>query len=87
MSDLDVAAMLRNADKMADDNKYAESVKIYSKIIDFDYNYTAAWYGLGVIKAKMGEFEESIKAFEQAHRINPYYSCLLYTSPSPRDRG
>tara|TARA_B100001758_G_C18414670_1_gene618567 strand:- start:1628 stop:2848 length:1221 start_codon:yes stop_codon:yes gene_type:complete len=74
MSDLDVAAMLRNADKMADDNKYAESVKIYSKIIDFDYNYTAAWYGLGVIKAKMGEFEESIKAFEQAHRINPDYS-------------
>ena len=74
MSDLDVAAMLRNADKMADHNKYAESVKIYSKIIDFDYNYTAAWYGLGVIKAKMGEFEESIKAFEQAHRINPDYS-------------
>ena len=43
MSDLDVAAMLRNADKMADDNKYAESVKIYSKIIDFDYNYTVDW--------------------------------------------
>lgn len=74
MSDLDVAAMLRNADKMADDNKYAESVKIYSKIVDFDYNSTAAWYGLGVIKAKMGEIEESIKAFEQAHRINPDYS-------------
>ena len=73
MSDFDIGVMLHNADKFADDNKYVESAEIYSEITNLDNNCTAAWYGLGISKAKLGEIDDSIRAFEQAHRINPDY--------------
>lgn len=73
MSDFDVRAMLFEADKFADDNKYIEAAEIYSKITNIDNNCTPAWYGLGIIKAKLGDIDYSIRSFEQAHRINPDY--------------
>ena len=30
---------------------------------------------------------EGYKALKHAHKTNLLYTCLLYTSPSPRDRG
>ena len=29
----------------------------------------------------------SMLSFEECKKITDYYDCLLYTSPSPRDRG
>ena len=85
MSDFDIAEMLHDANKFADDNNYVEAAEIYLKITNIDNNCTSAWYGLGVSNAKLGDINKSIRSFEQAHRINPDYGCLLYTSPSPRD--
>ena len=73
MSDFDITAMLLEADKFADDNKYIEAAEIYSKITNVDNNCTPAWYGLGISRAKLGDIEHSIRSFEQAHRINPDY--------------
>ena len=73
MSDFDITAMLLEADKFADDNKYIEAAEIYSKITNIDNNCTPAWYGLGISKAKLGDIDYSIRSFEQAHRINPDY--------------
>ena len=73
MSDFDIAEMLHDADKFADDNNYVEAAEIYLKITNIDNNCTSAWYGLGVSNAKLGDINKSIRSFEQAHRINPDY--------------
>ena len=75
MSDFDIGGMLNEADKFADEEKYVEASEIYSKITNSDNNYAAAWYGLGISKAKLGNFDGAIRAFEQAHRINPDYGA------------
>jgi len=73
MSDFDIVAMIENADKFVDDDNYIEAAEIYSKITKKDKNCISAWYGLGIIKAKLGDINKSISSFEQAHRINPDY--------------
>jgi tetratricopeptide (TPR) repeat protein len=73
MSDFDIAEMLHDANKFADDNNYVEAAEIYLKITNIDNNCTSAWYGLGVSNAKLGDINKSIRSFEQAHRINPDY--------------
>jgi len=75
MSDFDIGGMLHEADKFADEEKYVEAAEIYSKITNSDNNYAAAWYGLGISKAKLGNLDGAIRAFEQAHRINPDYGA------------
>jgi tetratricopeptide (TPR) repeat protein len=73
MSDFDIAEMLHDANKFADDNNYVDAAEIYLKITNIDNNCTSAWYGLGVSNAKLGDINKSIRSFEQAHRINPDY--------------
>jgi len=75
MSDFDIGGMLHEADKFADEEKYVEAAEIYAKITNSDNNYAAAWYGLGISKAKLGNLDGAIRAFEQAHRINPDYGA------------
>ena len=53
MSDFDIAAMLLEADKLADDNKYINAAEIYLEITNIDNNCTPAWYGLGISKANL----------------------------------
>ena len=75
MSDFDIKQLLEDAGVSATSKKYNESVDLYKKATEIDKNSTAAWYGLGVIYAKLGNLEYSIKSFEQAHRINPDYGA------------
>ena len=76
MSDFGLRALLHDAEVSANNGKHLKSVSLYLKATEIDHNCTAAWYGLGVINAKLGNLEESIKSFEQAHRINPDYAPI-----------
>ncbi|MDB4865405.1 tetratricopeptide repeat protein [Euryarchaeota archaeon] len=73
MSDFDIRQLLQDAEAQANSGNYSKSVKLYQKIAALDKNCTAAWYGLGVINAKLGNYDDSVNSFEQAHRINPDY--------------
>jgi tetratricopeptide (TPR) repeat protein len=75
MSDFDIKQLLVDAGSSATSKNYSESANLYKKATDVDKNSTAAWYGLGVMYAKLGNLEDSIKSFEQAHRINPDYGA------------
>ena len=57
----------------------------------------SARYGLAVVKGLEGKTLESVEQLHEAFRLSPdliekaltdpqLESCLLYTSPSPRDR-
>ena len=71
MSDIDIRQLLLDAEDNANSGNYIESANLYKKVTIIDDNSSAAWYGLGVIHAKLGNFENSVNSFEQAHRINP----------------
>ena len=71
MSDIDIRQLLLDAEGNANSENYIESANLYKKVTIIDENSSAAWYGLGVIHAKLGNLGSSINSFEHAHRINP----------------
>ena len=71
MSDFDIRQLLQDAEVNGNDGNLNESANLYEKITEIDRNCTAAWYGLGVINAKLGYLDKAVYSFEQAHRINP----------------
>jgi len=71
MSDIDIRQLLLDAERNANSGNYIVSANLYKKVTIIDENSSAAWYGLGVIHAKLGNLENSVNSFEQAHRINP----------------
>ena len=73
MSDFSIRELLQDAEANANSGNYRKSVNLYKKATEIDNNCTSAWYGLGVIHAKLGNFEYSVSSFEQAHRVNPDY--------------
>ena len=73
MTDINIRQLLQDADAHVNGGNYKESTNLYRKVVEIDNNCTAAWYGLGVIYAKLENLVESIYSFEQAHRINPDY--------------
>lgn len=75
MSDFDLRQLLQDAEVSANRGNYLKSADLYLQATEIDHNCTAAWYGLGVTNAKLGNLEETISSFEQAHRINPDYGA------------
>ena len=44
--------------------------------------------GFQILKEKKIQIEKAeAEKFYKVHETKPFYNCLLYTSPSPRDRG
>ena len=59
------------------ENFFEEAKKAFALAVKFDPEFLEAYYNLGIMHYKLGEFEEA--------RIDFQKVCLLYTSPSPRD--
>ena len=71
MSDFDIRQLLQDAEAQANSGNYSKSANLYQKITALDKNCTAAWYGLGVINARLGNFDDSVNSFVQAHMLLP----------------
>ena len=75
--------------------RLSEAENIYKQVLRDDPNHPVALHLLGVISHQLGKNEAAVDLINKAISILPDYAqaysnlgtCLLYTSPSPRDRG
>ena len=78
---------------------YTNAVSMAKREIAKNENDMHAWFNLGTSLYGLGEYLEAKQAFEKSRSIGwpkrmlwyqlqpiQVYNCLLYTSPSPRDR-
>ena len=66
-----------------------KAVELHLKAIKIDPEVAQAHFNLGVDYLHMRRVDQAAESFQRAIQIDPEYgraySCLLYTSPSPRD--
>ena len=68
--------------------EFTQAESIYRQILEAHPDQPQALHLLGVIAHQRGENEQAVTLIEKALSIkSDYADCLLYTSPSPRDRG
>ena len=58
-----------------------------SKLISVALAATLAFAGVVGAADRGRDGQVNILFWQAPSNVNPYLSCLLYTSPSPRDRG
>ena len=68
-----------------------EALEVLQKAAAIDAFNDHIYYSLGLLQYEMGSLPAALENFQKAVNlgsVNPglYYNCLLYTSPSPRDR-
>ena len=67
--------------------KYKESVTCLDQALSLQPTSNQAWYRRGIALSHLRKYDQAFVAYYQALKSNPSdYTCLLYTSPSPRDR-
>ena len=71
MNNGDIDELLLRAEEKANANDLHSSSELYQRVTTLDPNNASAWYGYGVIQAKIGERNNAIEAFEKAFVLNP----------------
>ena len=71
MKDEDINELLLRAEEKANANDLHSSSELYQHVTTLDPNNASAWYGYGVLQAKIGERKNAIEAFENAFNLNP----------------
>ena len=71
MNNGDINELLLRAEEKANANDLHSSSELYQRVTTLDPNNASAWYGYGVIQAKIGERNNAIEAFEKAFVLNP----------------
>ena len=91
MADVSLIGLLNDASSKASSGDLLGALEDYSKATEIDPRSASAWYGLGVIHAKLGDSEKAIPAFEKAHDIEPSHgpttanlAVLLEKNDAPR---
>ena len=64
-------AKYNQADALKDEGKLDEAIELLKEIVAEDPNHSISHFALAVLYGKVGQHDQA---------------CLLYTSPSPRDR-
>ncbi|MES2559559.1 MAG: tetratricopeptide repeat protein [Bacteroidota bacterium] len=60
-----------------DQEKFDEAIKSYQKGIEADKNAFEPYSGLGLVYAKMGEYEKAKDAYEKANTISPNQGSVI----------
>lgn len=71
MNDEGINELLLQAEEKANANDLHSSSELYQHVTTLDPNNASAWYGYGVLQAKIGERRNAIEAFENAFNLNP----------------
>ena len=71
MNNGDINELLLRAEEKANANDLHSSSELYQHVTTLDPNNASAWYGYGVLQAKIGERKNAIEAFENAFNLNP----------------
>src|SRR5664280_1628812 len=77
--------------KITENQDYKGAIDDYTKIIELSPKSSRAYASRGYAKIKLEDYKGAIDDFYAAIFVDPdnsdsYLACLLYTSPSPRDR-
>ena len=75
---------IKNNFDFNDQNAMEQSFKLIASCIDKIYNEEEVWVAADCTKKEITEFLESMNS-SQFKKIEEFFTCLLYTSPSPRD--
>src|SRR5664280_2850541 len=70
--------------------RFEEALDCFEKALALDPHNAAVWTNKGVSLTKLGRNKEAMYCCDKALELDPRnagaWFCLLYTSPSPRDR-
>ena len=67
------------------DNQFEEALACFSKAAEIDKENAQVWHMMGYALISLNRLAEAEQALEYVKAVQPE-NCLLYTSPSPRDR-
>ena len=71
--------------KFYEEGKYKESIVYYSKTIELDTNYSAAYFYRGATKNILGQYEEAIKDYDKAIELDHNDSKAYYSRGYAKD--
>ena len=80
----------QKASEMMQNGDHNEAIELFDKILSKNpYNFSSLT-SKGHAQKTLGLTNDAIQSYQQAYKTKPdhgeaYFSCLLYTSPSPRD--
>jgi tetratricopeptide (TPR) repeat protein len=72
-----VAAHMKLGGLLLSNNRYAEAIQTYQKLLAFDADNAMAWIALGLAYRHAGKAELSRAAFSEAVRIEPVRKAQL----------
>ena len=85
---------IKKASKEFENYAYADAIDSYKNLIDKGYSKEDIYKKLGNANYLSANYEAASEWYKKLLDLENkeiesdyYYSCLLYTSPSPRDRG
>ena len=78
--------IINNALNLHSQGRILEAAECYKEFINKGFFDHRVFSNYGLILKDFGKLKEAEILQRKSIEIEPNYSCLLYTSPSPRDR-
>ena len=86
MSETNLDKKIINLINIYNSSDYNSAILLANELIEKKINESIVYNILGASLSSVNQHNQAIEAYNAAILIDPK-NCLLYTSPSPRDRG
>ena len=67
----DPASLVATGNKYFDRGKYKEASIMYRRALQKDRRFAEAWYRLGLVDAKLEDWQDALSAYQRAVQLNP----------------